>query len=90
MLAGYGVTKQAAMTGFQTVADIAPRGGELAAFYNRPTYGQMEAEQEVFNLEGAAAARKKRQQLTALEQASFSGSSGASQGALSRDRAGNI
>jgi hypothetical protein len=50
----------------------------------------MEAEQEVFNLEGAAAARKKRQQLTALEQASFSGSSGASQGALSRDRAGNI
>jgi hypothetical protein len=89
MLAGYGVTKQAAMTGFQTVADIAPRGGELAAFYNRPTYGQMEAEQEVFNLEGAAAARKKRQQLTALEQASFGGASGASQGAFSRDRAGS-
>lgn len=86
MLAGYGVDKQQAMTGFQTVADIAPRGGQLAEFYNRPTYDQMEAEKEVFNLEGAAAARKKRKQLTELEQASFSGSSGVGQGAIGRDR----
>jgi hypothetical protein len=86
MLAGYGVDKQQAMTGFQTVADIAPRGGQLAEFYNRPTYDQMEAEKEVFNLEGAVAARKKRKQLTELEQASFSGSSGVGQGAIGRDR----
>jgi hypothetical protein len=85
MLAGYGVNKQQAMTGFQTVADIAPRGSQLAEFYNRPTYNQMEAEKEVFNLEGAAAARKKRKQLADLEQASFSGASGV--GALGRDKA---
>ena len=85
MLAGYGVNKQQAMTGFQTVADIAPRGGQLSEFYNRPTYDQMEAEKEVFNLEGAAAARKKRKQLAELEQASFSGSSGV--GELGRDKA---
>lgn len=90
MLAGYGVTKQQAMTGFQTVAEVAPRGSQLAEFYNRPTYGQMEAEQEVFNLEGAAAARKKRQELAGLEQAAFGARSGTAQGALSRERAGNI
>ena len=88
MLAGYGVNKQQAMTGFQTVADIAPRGSQLAEFYNRPTYNQMEAEKEVFNLEGAAAARKKRKQLADLEQASFGGASGV--GALGRDRGNGI
>lgn len=87
MLAGYGVSKEQAMSGYQTVAEIAPRGTQLAEFYNRPTYGQMEAEQEVFNIEGAAAARKRRQELAALEQASFSGKSGAGQGALGRERA---
>jgi hypothetical protein len=88
MLAGYGVSKEQAMTGFQTVAEIAPRGSQLAEFYNRPTYGQMEAEQEVFNLEGAVAARNRRKQLTELERASFSGSAGtASQGAIGRERA---
>jgi hypothetical protein len=90
MLAGYGVTKDQAMTGFQTVADVAPRGSQLAEFYNRPTYGQMEAEQEVFNLEGAVASRKKRQELVGLEQAAFGGRAGASQGALGRERAGNL
>jgi hypothetical protein len=90
MLAGYGVTKDQAMTGFQTVADVAPRGSQLAEFYNRPTYGQMEAEQEVFNLEGATAARKKRQELVGLEQAAFGGRAGAAQGALGRERAGNL
>lgn len=90
MLAGYGVTKDQAMTGFQTVAEVAPRGSQLAEFYNRPTYGQMEAEQEVFNLEGAAAARKKRKELVGLEQAAFGGKAGAAQGALGRERAGNL
>jgi hypothetical protein len=90
MLAGYGVTKDQAMTGFQTVAEIAPRGSQLAEFYNRPTYGQMQAEQEVFNLEGSTAARKRRKELTSLEQAAFSKKSGLAQGALSRERAGNL
>ena len=87
MLAGYGVTKQAAMSGFQTVADFG-RGSELAGFYNRPTYGQMEAEQEVFKLEGATAARKKRSEITGLEKAAFGGKTGLTGGALERDRAG--
>jgi len=90
MLAGYGVTKDQAMTGFQTVAEVAPRGSQLAEFYNRPTYGQMQAEQEVFNLEGAGAARKRRQELVGLEQAAFGGKAGAAQGALGRERAGNL
>jgi hypothetical protein len=87
MLAGYGVTKEAAMSGFQTVAD-ATRGSQLANFYNRPTYGQMEAEQEVFKLEGATAARKKRSEITGLEKATFGGQTGLTSGALARDRAG--
>ena len=87
MLAGYGVTKQAAMSGFQTVADFG-RGSELAGFYNRPTYGQMEAEQEVFKLEGATAARKKRSEITGLEKAEFGRKTGLTGGALERDRAG--
>jgi hypothetical protein len=87
MLAGYGVTKEAAMSGFQTVADFG-RGSELAGFYNRPTYGQMEAEQEVFKLEGATAARKKRSEITGLEKAAFGAKTGLTGSALTRDRAG--
>jgi len=90
MLAGYGVTKQQATTGFQTVAETAPRASQLSEFYNRPTYGQMEAEQEVFNLEGAAAARKQRKELVGLEKATFSAKAGASKGALNQERAGNL
>jgi hypothetical protein len=87
MLAGYGVTKEAAMSGFQKVADFG-RGSELAAFYNRPTYGQMEAEQEVFKLEGATAARKKRSEITGLEKAAFGAKTGLTGSALERNRAG--
>jgi hypothetical protein len=87
MLQGYGVTKEAATSGFQTVADF-NRGSQLAGFYNRPTYGQMEAEQEVFKLEGATAARKKRSEITGLEKAAFGGKTGLTGGALERDRAG--
>jgi hypothetical protein len=87
MLQGYGVTKESATSGFQTVADFG-RGSELAGFYNRPTYGQMEAEQEVFKLEGATAARKKRSEITGLEKATFGGQTGLTSGALARDRAG--
>jgi hypothetical protein len=86
-LAGLGVTKAAAQAGYADVAQIAPRGSELASFYGEPAYGQTEAEAEVFNTSGAADAAKKRKKLTALETAKFSGSSGV--GALGRDRASN-
>lgn len=86
-LAGLGVTKAAAQAGYVDVAQIAPRGSELAAIYGEGLYGQAQAEAEVFNTAGAADAAKKRKKLSALETANFSGSSGV--GALGRDRASN-
>jgi hypothetical protein len=87
-LAGYGVTKQQAQQGFETVAQVAPRGGQLAAIYGQDPYTQATAETEIFNLAGSAEAGKQRKKLTELEQASFSKQSGLAQGALARDRAG--
>jgi len=89
-LAGYGVDKAAATEGFAQVAEIAPRGSQLAEIYKEQPYTQATAESEIFRTTGAAEARAKRKKLTALEQASFGGASGAGTGALSRDRAGNI
>jgi hypothetical protein len=86
-LAGYGVDKARAQQGFQSVAAIAPRGGQLASIYGQEPYGQLQAEQEVFDLGGASEARKRREKLSALEQASFSASTGAAQSALGRERA---
>ena len=89
-LAGQGITKAQAQQGYTEVAGILPRGSQLADIYGEDPYTQQTAEAEVFNTSGAASARKKREKLISLEQASFGGSSGVSQGALSRDRAGNI
>lgn len=86
-LAGLGVTKAQAQQGYADIAQMAPRGGELAAIYKESPYGQSQAEAEVFGTAGAAEAAKKRKKLTELEKASFGGSSGV--GALSRDRASN-
>ena len=87
-LAGYGVTKEQAQQGYETIAEIAPRGGQLADFYKESPYTQETAEQEVFNLAGSAAAAQKRKKLTSLETAAFSGQAGV--GALARERAGNF
>jgi hypothetical protein len=83
-LAGYGVDKAAAERGFAQVAEITPIASQLAGIYKETPYTQATAESEVFRTSGADAARKQRKKLTALEEASFSGSSGV--GALSRDR----
>jgi hypothetical protein len=85
-LAAAGITKQQAQTGFQTIAEVAPRGGVLAEIYNQSPYTQTTAEQEVFGLAGSVDAAKQRKKLTQLETASFSGSAG--MGAIARDRAG--
>ena len=87
-LAAAGVTKQQAQQGFQTVAEVAPRGGQLADIYKQSPYTQTTAEQEVFGLAGATEAAKQRKKLTQLETAAFSGSAGA--GALARERAGSF
>ena len=86
-LARYGVTGQQAEQGFQTVAAIAPRGSQLAEIYQTSPYGQVQAEEEVFGLAGAAESRKRREKLTSLETAQFSGTAGRAAGALGRDRA---
>ena len=84
-LAGYGINKATATQGFANVAEMAPRGSQLADIYKQQPYTQQTAEAEVFNTTGAADAAAKRRKLTALEKASFSGSSGV--GALGRDKA---
>lgn len=84
-LAGAGITKAQAQQGYTNVAEMLPRGSQLADIYNQGPYNQGTAEAEVFNTAGAAEAAKKRKKLTALETASFSGSSGV--GSLNRDRA---
>jgi hypothetical protein len=87
-LAAAGVTKQQAQEGYQTIAEVAPRGEMLADVYKQSPYGQTQAEQEVFNLAGSAEAAQKRKKLTSLETAAFSGQAGV--GALARERAGNF
>jgi len=86
-LAGYGVTKEQAQQGFQTVAGVVPRGSQLAEIYGQSPYGQTEAEQEVFGLAGSEAASARRKKLVGLEKAAFSGTTGAAAGALGRERA---
>lgn len=87
-LAAAGVTKAAAQQGYETVADLAPRGSQLSSIYKQDPYTQQTAEAEVFNLAGSAEAKKKREKLAGLETAAFSGQSG--RGALDRERAGSI
>lgn len=84
-LAGQGITKEQAQQGYVNVAEMAPRGSQLASIYGESPYGQAQAEAEVFGTAGAADAAKQRKKLKALEEANFGGSSGV--GALSRDRA---
>ena len=89
-LAAAGITKARAQEGFQAVAQVAPRGSQLADIYKQQPYGQTEAEQEVFGLTGSTEAKKRREKLVDLEQAAFSAKTGAAQGALQRERAGNL
>ena len=89
-LGAAGITKQQAQQGFQTVAEVAPRGGQLAAIYGESPYTQQTAEQEIFGLSGSTEAAKQRKKLVGLEKAAFSGQTGAAQGALGRERAGNL
>jgi hypothetical protein len=64
------------------------RGRQLSKIYNQPDYTQAVAETEVFALPDADKARRQRRKLGQLETATFGGTSGATGGALSRERAG--
>lgn len=83
-LAGQGITKAQAQQGYANVAEMAPRGSELASIYGQQPYDQSTAEAEVFNTAGAADAARRRKKLTELETANFSGQSGV--GYLGRDK----
>jgi hypothetical protein len=85
-LTAAGVTKAQAQQGFQTVAEVAPRGSQLAEIYGQSPYTQTTAEAEVFGLAGSVDAARQRKKLTQLETAAFQGSAGT--GAIARDRAG--
>jgi len=88
-LARYGVNKAQAQQGYRTAAEILPVASKLGDIYSKQglgPYTQQTAEQEIFNVPGAAEAAAKRRKLSELEQASFSGKAG--MGALARDRAG--
>jgi hypothetical protein len=87
-LARFGVTKEAARTGYQQIAGGLERGGQLSGIYNQTPYTQATAETDIFGLGGAAEARRKRQKITGLEQATFGGQSGLSSSALNQGRAG--
>jgi hypothetical protein len=85
-LARYGVTKAQAQQGYRTAADILPTATKLSDIYSTQVaspYTQQTAEQEIFNVPGAAEAAAKRKK-------QFSGRSGLTQGALARERAGNF
>ena len=86
-LAAAGVTGQAYQQASPFITSAAERGAQLSSIYGQEPYTQTTAEQEAFNLAGGTEAAKKRRKLTELEKAAFSGSSGTSSGALSRDRA---
>lgn len=89
-LARYGVTGAQAREGFQTIAEELPRGQQLAQIYGQEPYTQAVAEAAQFGTTGAPEARRKRQRLGELERAAFSGQTGAAQGALARERAGQF
>jgi hypothetical protein len=89
----FGVTGEQARQGFQTIADILPTASKLGDIYSKQgmgPYTQATAEQEVFGITGATDAAQKRRKLTQLETAQFSGTSGATGGALGRERAGQF
>jgi hypothetical protein len=88
-IANAGVSEAQARQGFQTIAQSAPRGGQLAAIYQQGAYTQQTAESELFNLSGAKLASEERKKLVGLEKAAFSGGTGLTSGALARDRAGS-
>jgi hypothetical protein len=86
----YGIDKATAEKGYTTIGAGLQRGSELASIYQENPYTQTTAEQEIFNVPGAAEARNARQKITGLEKAAFSGKTGLTTGALARDRAGGI
>lgn len=75
-LARLGVDKAEALTGYGTIAGYLQRSNFLSDIYKESgiTYGRSEGEAEVFKQ--TASAKRKREMLSGMETASFSGESG--------------
>lgn len=82
-----GVTAEKARAGAQAIKETAPRGSELSALYGQGPYGQAEVEEEVYGLGKATEAKRKREKVSELEQASFGKRTGITSTALSRNSA---
>jgi hypothetical protein len=89
-LARLGVDAATARQGYEAIGGGLQRGSQLASIYGQDPYTQAQAETEAFNLSGSVAAGQKRKKIAGLETAAFSGQSGTTAGALSRDRAGSF
>jgi hypothetical protein len=82
VLAKQGLTKAQAEEGYQRIAQVLPTSEKLSSIYGNTAdqYGRLEAEQE--QLQGLASAKRKREQLSALELGQFRKSSGLGASAL--------
>ena len=78
-LVAQGVTQKEAQLGYSNIAEILPTAEKLGSIYG-DSYGQTDAEKEVFGQ--LASAKRKRQDLTALEKAQFDASFGMSRTSL--------
>lgn len=83
-LAGEGVDEAAAAAGYEEIASRLPEAEKLSSIYAKRAeqYGQKEAEQE--SLLKMASAQRKREKLTAIERATFSGEAGTMRTSLGR------
>lgn len=86
-LADLGISEQQASQGYGQIASELPGEQRLGQIYN-DSIAQSDLESEVFDGNGAVAAKKKR--LASQERAAFSGSSGVGQGSLSRNASGSF
>lgn len=80
-------TGYSAQQGFAAIANLLPGAEKLAQVYGQG-YDQATAEQEVFG--GLASARRKRQKLSEMESATFSGQSGLSSTSLQQKTTGKF
>jgi len=87
-LAAQGITQAEAQRGYSTIADVLPGATKLSNIYGGTLdkYGQSEAEQDIFNT--LASAQRKRKNLIGRETAEFTGTSGLSRTALTREQGG--
>jgi hypothetical protein len=85
-LASFGISKEEARKGYQTVASIAPRAEFLSSISTGEDYTRLQAEQEAFL--GLASAKRARESISAQEEGRFKGQSGLTKTTLTQGGAG--